>query len=272
MEIAVSNIAWDESEDTQVAEMLQGMGVKHLEIAPTKIWPEPLEVSDEDIANVQSFWSQYGIDIVAFQSMMFKRPDLQIFGSNSQEGLDYLNKFIDLAGRMGASAMVFGSPKNRLKGDIETSKALDLAERFFHKLGNTAATNHVFFCIEPNPTAYNCDFITTAQQGIDLVQKIDNPGFGLHLDMGGMTLAGDDSAASIKKAAKVLRHFHVSAPFLGQVEDKADIDYRAASQALKQIGYDKYISIEMRPGEIGENAERVRKAVKFTQEVFGYDS
>lgn len=271
MKLAISNIAWTNEEEPEIAELLQSLGVKYVEIAPTKKWDEPIEVSDEEIVDYKNWWAGYGITIVAFQSMLFAHPEYTLFESSEERGvmLDYLKSFTELAGKMGVTRMVFGSPKNRQRKGMENKKALDIGTEFFTDIAKTASVNDVIFCIEPNATDYNCDFITTASQGLELVNKVNTPGFGLHLDIACMTLAGDDIAASIKKSSEQLKHFHVSSPMLGVVEDREDVDHRTAAQTLKEIKYDGYVSIEMRPGGTGTNIDRVRDAVLFTQNLYG---
>jgi len=270
MKLTVSSIAWTNEEEKDVAELLQKLGVKYVEVAPTKLWDDPTKASDQDIKDYKAFWQSYGIEIVAFQSMLFTRADLKIFEDeeNRQKTLTYLKDFTVLAGKMGAQVMVFGSPKNRQKGDMAIDEANRIAAEFFGEIGATASQNDVYFCIEPNPTAYACDFVTTAREGIDFVKSVDSDGFGLHLDIAGMTLAGDDVVASIKEAAPLLRHFHISSPMLEQVEDREDVHHRDAAEALKSIGYDRFVSIEMRPAVVGENVARVEKAVRFAQDVY----
>lgn len=270
MKLAVSSIAWTNQEEPAVAKLLQKLGVKYVEVAPTKLWDDPTKATDKEIADYKSFWNNHGIEIVAFQSMLFTRPDLKIFqaADNRRESLAYLLDFTVLAGKMGAQIMVYGSPKNRQRGDMTADEADRIAAEYFDAIGTTAAASNVCFCIEPNPTDYACDFVTTAQDGIEFVQAVNNKGFGLHLDIAGMTLAGDDIAASIQKAAPILKHFHISSPMLEQVEDRPDVHHSEAAKALNDIGYDGYVSIEMRPGAAGENVARVEKAVRFAQSVY----
>jgi D-psicose/D-tagatose/L-ribulose 3-epimerase len=271
MKLAVSSIAWTNDEDVEVAVLLQGLGVKYIELAPTKKWQDPTKAPAEEVAEHLEFWKKYGIEVVAFQSMLFPRPDLKIFESdeNRAETLAYLGDFIKLAGTMGARVMVFGSPKNRQRGDLPLEKADAIAAEFFGKLGDAAREQNVAFCIEPNPTDYACDYVTNARQGIELVKAVGNMGFGLHLDIAGMTLAGDDIAKSITDGAPLLRHFHISSPFLEQVGPGTDVHHEEAAAALRAVGYDRYVSIEMKPGEAGSNAARVRTAVEFAQGVYG---
>jgi D-psicose/D-tagatose/L-ribulose 3-epimerase len=270
MNLAVSSIGWTNEEEADIAALLQLLGVKHVELAPTKLWDDPTNVSLDEAQKVVDWWAGYGITVSAFQSMLFARPDLKIFESdqNRQECLAYMEKFIELAGGMGARKMVFGSPKNRQRGTMPIDKAQAIAQEFFSKLGDVAQKNGVVLCLEPNAPQYNCDFITTTKEGDEFVRKVSNPGFGLHLDTACMALAGDAIGTSITNSKNILEHFHISSPMLEQVEARDDVDHRAAAQALREIGYDKLVSIEMRPGESGTNVSRVKAAVTFAQEVY----
>lgn len=268
-QLAISNIAWTAEEEPAIAELLQELGVTNVEIAPTKVWDDPLTITDQQIKEYIAFWAGYGIRVVAFQSMLFTKPDLRIFKdeTSAREAQELLKGYIALAGKMNVSALVFGSPKNRQKGELAIEEANVIATNLFTKLGDSAQTHNTIFCIEPNPTDYACDFVTNAEQGYELVRRVDSPGFKLHLDIAGMTLAGDDIAESIANSISELQHFHISSPSLGQVEDN-DVQHRVASDALRDAGYKGYVSIEMRPGDAGTNVERVRTAVTFAQDAY----
>ena len=263
MKIAVSNIAWAPDEETSVANALQALGVRSVEIAPTKCFSEPTTTSASERATYARFWAQRDIEIVAFQSMLFGRPELQVFGSvgTRAETIEVLSRFIELAGELGAGRLVFGSPKNRIIPEgMSALEAADLATDFFTTLGSVAVDNNTLFCVEPNPTDYGCNFITNAAAGLALVTAVDNPGFGLHLDAAGMTLAGDDVAVSIRDAGPRLAHFHASAPQLGPLENVI-VDHARAARALQEIEYGGHVSIEMRPGAPGDAASDVSAAV-----------
>lgn len=268
--IAISNIGWHMSEEADVAKTLQELGVKYVEIAPTKVWEDPVSATDEQIKTYLDFWKGYGIQVVAFQSMLFGKNDLTIFDDATTRAKTkaYLDKFIALAGKMGAGVLVFGSPKNRrVPETMDDEEAETIAEEFFGSLGETATANHTSFCIEPNPTVYDCNFVTDAGQGRRLVADVANAGFGLHLDAAGMTLAGDDPKSSIVEAKNILRHFHISAPYLGSIEEK-EVQHQQMANALRSIDYQGFTSIEMRPGDEGQNVERVRAAVKIAQKYY----
>jgi sugar phosphate isomerase/epimerase len=270
MELSVSSIAWQPEEETEIAEKLQQLGVRNVELAPTKIWDDPTKATLEQAKQVVDWWKQYDITVVAFQSMLFSRPDLKLFEDEKtrQECLQYLKDFTILAGRMGVKKMVFGSPKNRQRGDMTYNQAFAIATEFFKDIAQTAEENGVVFCVEPNAPQYNCDFVTTAKEGADLVKAVNHPGFGLHLDTACMTLAGDDLYNSITGYGELLQHLHISSPMLEQVEGRDDVKHTDATKALRDVKYNKIVSIEMRPAAIGENVNRIERAVVFAQTTY----
>jgi D-psicose/D-tagatose/L-ribulose 3-epimerase len=246
MRLAISNIAWPAGEDTAVAPMLHAHGVEGVELALTKVWSEPLEMPAAEVRAYRDTWEKQGLRIAALQALLFGKPHLTLFGRESvrRQMLDYLAAIVERAGWLGASALVFGSPKNRQRGEQSPSEAWAIAVPFFRELGRIARQHGVYFCIEPNPSAYGCDFVTTVAEGIELVDAVGEEGFGLHLDTGGMALAGDPPTASIASAGERCRHFHVSEPFLAEVGG-GTVPHGECARALHARGYRGWVSIEM---------------------------
>lgn len=269
MRLAISNIAWPAEAEAMVAGCLAGMGAQGVEVAPTKVWPRPLQATDAEVSAYRSFWERAGLPIVALQALLFERPALRLFADPGQraEMLEYLTGMIRLAARLGASTLVFGSPKNRARGDLSPAQAAELAVPFFRELGRIASAEHTDFCIEPNPTAYGCDFITSAGEGIDLVNAVDQPGFGLHLDAAGMKLSEDPPAEVFLEAKPRWRHFHVSEPFLNPVGQRG-MDHGPYAAALRQSKYDRWISIEMKVPQDGFKLGDVEHALHHVRSTY----
>src|SRR5207248_3316162 len=126
-----------------------------------------------------------------------------------------LRKIVRLCARLGAGALVFGSPKNRRLGNGSPHKAREAAVAFFKELGAAAADAGTAVVMEANPPEYGADFVIRAAEAIDLVAAVDHPGFRLHLDTACMFLARDPIRPTFDAGFPLLRHFHVSAPNLG---------------------------------------------------------
>lgn len=247
MRLAASNIAWPADADDDVAAILRGLGAEGAELAPTKVFGE-LREAHATAPAVRERWESAGLPIIAFQSLLFGRPDLTVFGDRTAQSAlrEHLRVVSGLAESLGARTLVFGSPGNRLvPPGMSPLAAQDLARQVFQNLGQIAVDHGTCLCLEPNPTQYGCNFVTTAADGDRLVREVDHPGFRLHLDTAAMTLAGDPIAESITRSADILAHFHASNPNLSPVES-AGVAHHEAAEALRRISYDGFVSMEMR--------------------------
>jgi len=261
MNLAISAIAWEPSEDDAAASILREHGFTGVELAPTKIFPRPHCAADAEIAACQEAWSRRGLRIVAMQALLFGRPELTVFGEARKQTLEYLCGVARLGGRLGAGALVFGSPRNRARGSMPAAEAWRAAVEFFRALGSAAAKAGTCVCIEPNPPRYGADFITTSEEALRLVEEVASPGFGLHLDAACALLAGEDFPASLRKSAHVLRHVHLSEPDLAPVRAGGTLDLPAIAAALRDIGYSGWVSVEMKLAGL----EAVRAAAELVE-------
>ena len=269
----MSNIAWSPSQDEGVAEVLRGAGLSAIEIAPTTLWSRPVEADPREVESYRRSWERRGFPIVALQALLFGQDDLRLF-EDGAEGrgrlLGYLEGVMELGARLGARALVFGSPKARRREGLPRDEAVRIAGEFFRDVAEAAERRRVCICIEANPPQYGADFILNAGEAINLVSQVDRPGFRLHLDTACMQLAEDDLSASITTGAPFLRHFHVSEPNLAPVGvPGSGIDHAGAADALRRAGYDGYVSVEMRSVALEHQLDAVRKAVIFARKTYG---
>jgi sugar phosphate isomerase/epimerase len=269
MKLSISNLAWSPAEDSEVAAVLQSFDVQGIELAPTKLWPDLTRVQAADLAAYRRFWQQQGIRIVALQSLLFGQPELVIFRDQETrlQTLNYLRRVMHLAARLGAQILVFGSPRNRLRNELGAQQSRAIAVEFFRQVGDLAAQHDVYFCIEPNPVAYGCDFIRTATEGIELARAVHHPHFRLHLDAGGMTLSEEDYAEAIAASHEWMVHFHISEPQLAIIGE-GHTDHPTVASALRHIDYDRWVSIEMLNKTALSNPQAVRKALACATEYY----
>jgi D-psicose/D-tagatose/L-ribulose 3-epimerase len=259
MKLAMSAIAWEPPDDDAAARILREHGFLGVELAPTKIFPRPEAASDAEVAACRAAWESRGLRVVALQALLFGRPDLTVFGDTREATVDHLSAVIRLGARLGAHALVFGSPRNRARGSLPAAKAWPLAVDFFRRLGEVAAKSGTCLCIEPNPPRYGADFILDSKEAIRLVEEVASPGFGLHLDAACALLAGEDFPARLRAGAHVLRHVHLSEPDLAPVQSGGTVDLPVIAAALRDVSYAGYVSVEMKPAGL----DAVRAAAKF---------
>lgn len=263
MRLAVSNIAWPRDQDPAVGRVLADLGVTAIEVAPTKVWPDPLAATDAGVEEYRQLWAEYGIEVVAAQSLLFGRPELTIFDSAGirQETLGHLRSIVRLCSRLGARSLVFGSPKNRRIGSTPPAEARVIAVDFFRALADAAHTAGAAVVLEANPPEYGADFVTTAAEAIDFVRAVNRPGLRLHLDTACMTLAGDPIRETFDAGFDLLHHFHTSEPNLAPPGSAGRVDHAAFAAELAGRGYAGWVSLEMRepsPFSLDAFAESVR--------------
>jgi sugar phosphate isomerase/epimerase len=271
VKLAISNIAWNAGEESAVADRLVELGVRGVEVAPSKVGPNPAEIDDDTARRYRASWEARGIRIVAMQALLFGRPDLAIFqGDAARDDLtEYMARVIRLGGILGARALVFGSPKNRRIEDLAPVAVERIALPFFRELGRIADDHDPCLCIEHNPPSYGADWITTAKDALAFVRAVDHPGFGVHLDAGGLFLA-NEGAAEIRAAGALIRHFHASQPELAPLAAGGPVPHAEFAAALHEMHYPRWVSIEMREVAGAPSAlEHVETAVRHATAVYG---
>lgn len=271
MKIAISNIAWRADEESAVADLLRAKGVSAVEVAPAKVSSTKASASDEEIRRYRAFWNERGIEIVAMQALFFGTDGLALFGRESlrRTMFDHLARVVRMGGMLGARALVFGSPKNRLVGSLAEEEIDAIALPFFRDIGAIAAQHGTCVCIEPNPPAYGADWIVNARQALSFVERVDHPGVGAHLDAGALHMA-QEGADQIRATRLRLRHFHASEPELAPLTAASSVPHADYAQTLREMRYAGHVSIEMRSDAAGaSNLPRVAAAIDHALLVYG---
>jgi len=271
MRIAISNIAWRADEEPELRELLAARGLDALEVAPSKIGPRPGELTPAELGAYRAAWAARGIEIVAMQALLFGRGELKLFGTREERAafVEYLGRIVRLGGVLGARALVFGSPKNRLRGALDDAAVVEQAREVFGALGALAHAAGTCLCIEPNPPEYGADWIHSAREAARLVDDVVSPGFGLHLDAAALWKAGE-GAREIAALAPRARHFHASEFELAPLGPGTAVPHAEFAAALRDAGYARVVSIEMRQAEAtASNRPHVERALDFVQRVYG---
>ena len=81
MRLAISNIAWDVTEDEAIAQLLIRHEIDAIDVAPGKYFPNPANATNEEIICVRNWWREHGIEITGMQALLFGTKGLNIFGS-----------------------------------------------------------------------------------------------------------------------------------------------------------------------------------------------
>lgn len=246
MRLAISNIAWDTEEDEEIAKLLSRYGVDAIDVAPGKYFPDPINATDEEVAQVKRWWAERGIEITGMQALLFGTVGLNVFGSPEvQEAmLEHLTAVCRIAAGLGATRLVFGSPKNRDRNGLSDEQVSEIAIPFFRRLGDIAQSYGVVICLEPNPTCYGANFMTTSAETARMVERVAHPGIRMQLDTGALAINGEDPATVLQNSAALIGHIHASEPDLVPLGD-GGADHASIVAALEQHLPRHVVSIEM---------------------------
>jgi len=102
--------------------------------------------------------------------------------------------------------------------------------------------------IEPEPGL----LIETAEQFEEFMKHIDSPAVGLNFDIGHSYCVGDEPAPTIHRLKKWIKHFHLEDIAATRVHHhlvpgEGAIDFAATFKAIREIGYDDWVTIELYP-------------------------
>jgi len=267
MQLSISNIGWEIHEDKEVFELIKKYRFDGIELAPPKIFKDPINATEKEIRDYLSYISIYGFKFPAMQSLLFGKPELKIFDDSIKNTLEYLKKMIDLAQKLDVKVLVFGSPQNRFIGNIPRDEANKIAVDFFKELGKYAYSRERYFCIEPNAKEYGCDFITNTDEAIELVKDVNSKGFRLHIDSAVMAMNSENIVENLKKALPYTEHFHISEPFLELITNDRT-NHKAFAKILKSLDYSKWVSIEMKNDVMDSNVEAVKRSLEFVAKIY----
>ena len=103
----------------------------------------------------------------------------------------------------------------------------------------------VILAIEPI-NRYEVEFVLNVDEAIEFTKQVDSPAAGILVDTFHMNIEDASIVDSIKRAGKYITHVHLAdsnrwAPGYGH------LDVPSVLKALKEIGYERYISFEVLP-------------------------
>lgn len=272
MKLSVSNVSWYDGSISEFVQVLTESGCQGMELALSKIWSEPTQSTLKERRHLKNQIADSGLKLCALQALLFKRPDLLLFGEEKKrvQLAEYLINMMDVCYYLEGEVMVFGSPANRKisKESIDTSHTI--AVQFFSKLAEEAEERGIYFSIEPLGIS-ETNYINSVSDAYNLMEELGFPeGLGLHIDTKGVVEVDELHRPYMKKMFSIAKHVHISEPGLRPV-GSGDFDHTGISRIIRNSGYSKYISIEMRRTESNVE-ESVKKSIQFVQDLYFEDN
>ncbi|MDT8467879.1 TIM barrel protein [Alcaligenes nematophilus] len=262
MRLSISNIAWQPEEDQRIATLLEQHQIDAIDIAPGKYFSSPELATKAEIMAVKQWWHERGISIIGMQSLLFGTTGLNVFGDKASRSglLTRLQAIFRIAGILGATRLVFGSPRNRDRHSLSDQEATDSAIQFFQQAANYAADEGVLLCLEPNPVCYGANFMTNSQETALVVKAVNHPALRMQLDTGAITINQEDVAQVLNSYAALIGHVHASEPQLAPLGDNGT-DHGKMASALAQSLPKAIVTIEMLATETEPALQSISRAL-----------
>lgn len=246
MKFAVCNEMFGKSEIEWVIRFAAETGFSGVEVAPFTLAESVTEVPRERRKQIRAAAEKAHVQIVGLHWLLVSPKGLCLNSLNEnvrKRTFDYFCHLIDFCADLGGSIMVVGSPKQRNVPDgIPRDRPWRVTKQFFIDCLPVAKKRAVTICIEPLARD-ETNFINTAAEALKLIEEIGSAYFKLHLDVKAMHDEARPIEAIIESSRGYLAHFHANdsnrkGPGFG------DTDFVPIFRALKETGYDGYVSIE----------------------------
>jgi sugar phosphate isomerase/epimerase len=124
----------------------------------------------------------------------------------------------------------------------------------------------VTICFEPlSPVETN--FINTAAEAIKFVAPFNSAAFKIILDVKAMCSEEKPIPQIIRESSPHFAHFHANDKNL-KGPGFGDVDFRPIAGALREVGYNRYVSVEVFKFEEGPEVIASR-SIEYLQKAFG---
>ena len=263
MRIAISNLAWNVSDDEAIVPLLYKHGIDAIDVAPGKYFSDIGAARSSEMGRVRDWWATRGISITGMQALLFGTTGLNLFGERATQDsmLAHLEAICRIGAELGATKLVFGSPKSRDRSLLTDEQAHSKAISFFRRLGEVASRHGVLFCLEPNPPRYGANFMINSAETARVVWAVAHPAIRMQLDTGAATINGEDPGHIIREHGPLIGHVHASEPDLVVLGD-GTADHGRTASALKAFLPDQVVSIEMLPPKGEDPLAGLERAMK----------
>jgi D-psicose/D-tagatose/L-ribulose 3-epimerase len=160
--------------------------------------------------------------------------------------MDYCKTLIDQMVVMGCPSLI--GPVYSVVGKADAvepaqqKKEWALVVKNLKELAKYAEKKKVQICIEPL-NRFETDFLNTVEQALKLVKDVGSKAVKIHLDTFHMNIEQKNQGDAIRKAGKLLAHFHACGSDRG-TPGNDHIDWKPIAKALKDIKYDGDVVIE----------------------------
>ncbi|MCY9844246.1 sugar phosphate isomerase/epimerase family protein [Vibrio caribbeanicus] len=263
MKLSISNIAW--ADDSQVIETLIERKIEHVDLALSKYFSFDGRIEESSINEIADYWSKNGIQPLGTQSLFYGKPELNLFYDEQSRRLmlAHLESYYTICNKLGIKYAVFGSPKNRFKGSLTEEESLEVSLSFFKDVAALSQKYKIITCLEPNPTIYSCDFLTSTTEVIDFIKLVKHDALKVQIDIGAMCVNKEEPDEIFSKAQNNIGYVHISEPGLKALSVSNSYHYLVSSAMKRNNTFEYDMCIEIALGSKADPIDDIARSIDF---------
>ncbi|MDX1995577.1 MAG: sugar phosphate isomerase/epimerase family protein [bacterium] len=223
----------------RLAPLVQGMGFDWIEL--------PLEgLDDFDHAEAGKIVRDHGLGVSVCAAMGPDRDLIHEDAAIRENGAFYVRQCVDAMNKIGGTNIV--GPLYSAVGRVwqqtadERARDLDTLVGQLSALAQYAGDHGTVLCLEPL-NRFETSFINTADQAIEVVDRVNHPALKIMLDTFHMNIEEKSLGDAIRRTGARLAHVHTCENDRG-APGSGNVTWNEVAAALREIGYDGPLVIE----------------------------
>lgn len=207
----------------------------------------PIDPAALDPQAIRQTLKRYGLEAAAIGSVLLGFAGLTLLHPDPEKASQAESRLlalIDLAAAVEAPLVGIGGHRGRI-ASMGAENGQGHLVAILRRASAHAASRHVRLALEPI-NRYQTDFVTNADEGLALIEKVAHPALGLLLDTCHMNIEESSWAGAFQRAMSAGRLWHVHVADSNRLAPgRGLIDFGAVVAALRQAGYSGYLSAEI---------------------------
>ncbi|NND99320.1 MAG: sugar phosphate isomerase/epimerase [Pirellulaceae bacterium] len=247
MKYAICNETFGDWSLDKALQYAREAGYTGWEVAPFMLTDDIFSYTADQRAAYRQTVEDAGFELIGLHWLLAKTEGLHLTTPDvavRTKTTEYLCELARLCSDLGGKVMVLGSPQQRnLSEGQSMDEAMANAAEVIRGAVETLDHRGVKIALEPlGPQEGN--FLNTAAQGRQLASMIGSENVQLHLDVKAMSTESTPIDQLIRDNADVMLHFHANDPNR-RGPGMGEVDFVPIFQALSDVGYDGWVSVEV---------------------------
>ena len=244
-------------------------GYDAIEIAPFTLANYVTEIPKDERQRIRDMARRAGIEISGIHWVLVQAEGMFLVHSDPEvrkKSSKYFCELVDFCADIGGNIIVVGSPKQRnIPEGATREQAVAWAQETISPSVMRAMDRGLTICMEPlAPSETN--FMNTAEEAVRFTRAIRAPSLKVILDVKAMSSESKPIPQIIRDSWPHFAYFHANDKNL-KGPGFGEVDFKPIAAALKEEGYDGYVSVEVFNFDEGPEVIAT-KSIEYLKNVF----